>query len=294
MDEEESTGLPAVENEPAPEPEVEADEPATEGEGEETTEEEVEYDLGGGQKLKVSANATAKEVFEAAQKAFKDVEGNLTRKSQTVAEQAKSIEARAAALDKLSTLNDQVLDEFSRGRAVQRELEQLQKVDINALWQSQPDRARRVSDMISQKQAQLAGIVQNVNKIEGELSQGQVAETARRLEEGAREVERRIPGFAAKHASEVMEYAVSKGVPKEDAGRWAANPVVTEMAHKAMLFDRLQAKAKQAAKPAPTEAQAITTSKLKGGARQALDLNKDANRMTSEEWLKRRKQQLRA
>ena len=94
---------------------VDADDAEPDGEegeeGEEEAEEEVEYDLGGGQKIKVKANATAKEVFEAAQKAFKDVEANYTRMQQAVAEQAKSIQARAAAVQKLETLNGEALSE---------------------------------------------------------------------------------------------------------------------------------------------------------------------------------------
>lgn len=297
---EETTGQPPVETEaPEAEAEAEAPEEVTEPEGEETEEEapeEVEYDLGGGQRLKVAANASAKEVFEAAQKAFKDVEANFTRKNQDVAEKAKALEAREKAVERLSNLNDKVLDEFSRGRAVQRELEQLGKVDLNALWQSpnpqDRDQARRVSDRISQKQAELNAIVQNVSRIESELSTEQAQERARRLEEGKREVARRIPN-ADQVIDKVIEYAVSKGLPKEAASDWPANPLFTEMAWKAWMFDEAQAKAQKAAKPKPPQAQPVQTTRSTGG-RAKLDLNRDADKLSAEEWARRRNAELRA
>lgn len=291
---EDTTGQPPVETE-APEAEAEAEAPeqpeAEEVEGDEEAPEEVEYDLGGGQRLKVAANASAKEVFDVAQKAFKDVEASFTRKNQDVAEKAKSLEARERAVERLSTLNDKVLDEFSRGRAVQRELEQLGKIDLNALWQSKPDQARRVSDAISQRQAQLNAIVQSVSRIESELSTEQAQERARRLEEGKREVARRIPN-ADQVIDRVIEYAISKGLPKEAASDWPANPLFTEMAWKAWMFDEAQAKAQKAAKPKPQQAQPVQTTRSTGG-RVRLDLVRDADRMSSDEWLKRRNAELR-
>lgn len=269
---EESTAPEGVENQPAEieAPEVEAEEPASpegeEAEGEEqAVEEEVEFDLGGGQKVKFKANATAKEVMEEAQRAFKTVEGNYTKKQQTVAEQARAIEAEKQAVEKLRNLNGAALEEYSRGLSIKAEIEQLSKTDLQALWQSNPDQARRVSDRISQKQAEFQQVVQKVSQIEAEQAEAEAAQVASRLEAGKAEIEKRIPGFAEKHAADVVRYAIANGIPEKDAGNWPANPIVTQMAWKAMQFDALQAKAKQAAKPKPTEAQPIAPSGGKGG-----------------------------
>jgi hypothetical protein len=302
MADEESTAPEGVEDEElateTESPEEEALEPAADGDEEtdgedDDAEEEVEYDFGGGQKVRFPANATAKEVMEAAQKAFKDVEGNYTRKSQSVAEQAKAIEADRTAVEMLRNLNGAALEEYSRGLSVKKELEQLQRYDINALWQSKPDQARRVSDLLSQKQAQFQQIVNRVAQIESEQAQTEVAEVTRRSEEGKREVERRIPGFAEKHASELVKYAVSKGIPEGEAGNWSRNPTVTEMAFKAMQYDAMQAKAKAATKPRPATATPVPASRSKGGSHR-LDLNKDADKMSADEWARRRNAELRA
>lgn len=285
----ESTGQPPVETEVAPAPETEAPEPEAEieeTEGEEEAPEEVEYDLGGGQKVKFRADATAKEVLEQAQAAFKAVEGNWTKKHQSVAEQAKAIEAREQAVEKLAALNGEALETYARGTVLKQEIEQLQKIDLPKLWQSSPDQARRVSDTIARKQAEFSAVVNQVSEIEGKLSEAQQAEVSRRKEEGAREVEKRIPGFAEKHANEVMDYAVSKGIRKEDAANWALNPVFTEMAFGAMQYERMQAKAAEAARRKPVEATPVKPIQGTGGKP-----TKSLEDMTMDEYAAYRNQQ---
>lgn len=250
------TEAPAIEDTETQTPETEVEQPEAEaeegdgegGENQDEAEEEVEYDLGGGQKVKFKANATAKEVAEHAQKAFKEVEGSFTRKFQDVAERTKSLETREKVVEKLQTLNGAALQEFSRGQSVRSELEQLQKVDLNALWQSNPDQARRVSDALASKRAEFNDIVNKVSQLEGELTKTQEQEVSRRVSEGEAAVEKRIPGFKQKHLSEVIEYVVKEyGYPKDLAERsWARDPGGAVMAYKSMLYDRMQAQAKKA------------------------------------------------
>lgn len=264
-------------------PEADASEEGEEGE-EEAPEEEVEYDFGGGQKVKFKANATAKEVFEHAQKAFKDVEGSYTRKGQEVAELRKSLEAREKVVEKLTALNDEALNTYSRGLSVRQELEQLEQIDVNSLWQSNPDQARRVSDAISAKRAEFQNIVTKVNQLEGHLNQTQQAEIARRMDEGKQVIEKRIPGFATKHLPDVIEYvSTNYGIPKEIAARdWPLNPDTAQMAYKAMMYDRMQAQAKKAAKTpnAPNQPQPIVPMKGKGGSA----VRKDPSKMDMDEY----------
>lgn len=243
-----------------------AEEEADEGESEEGEEdegpEEIEYDFGGGQKVRFKADATAQEVFEEAQKAFKGVEGNFTRKSQEVAEQAKAIEERETVAEKLINLNGEALQTYSHGLALRTELEQLAQIDINQLWQSDPDQARRVSDTISAKQAEFQSTVAKVSQAEAAMTEAQATEIARRKEDGATLVQNRIKNFSE---SDLVDYAKSQGVSEQDAANWALNPIVAEMAWKAMELDKLKAKA-AGKQPAPKPAQAVKSMKAKGAA----------------------------
>lgn len=269
-----------------------ADEAGDEEGGEDQADEDIEFDFGGN-KFRAPKTAIPENIAVELDKFSKGIWSDYTRKSQGLSEQVKSIEAREKAVEKLSTLNNETLSVYSRGLAVRQELEQLSKVDLNALWQSDSDQARRVSDTISQKQAEFQSIVNRVQQLEGQLNQTQQQETARRMDDGKKEVERRVPGFAEKHLNEVVDYVVKAGVPKESAGDWPLNPIFTEFAYKAMLFDRLQAKAKQAAKPKPAQAQPVKPVATKGGSKPSLDLVKDADKLPVDEWVRRRNAQLR-
>ena len=234
------------------------------GEGAEAEVEEVELNFGG-DKIKVPKGAIPDEIVAKIGDFSKNLEAGYTKKFQTLAEQRQSVEAREQAVEKLQSLSDASLEKYSRGIAVRQELERLQKIDTRALWQSNPDQARRVSDDISRMNAEFQAIVNDVAKTESELSATQKAEQARLMEEGKREVERRIPGFAEKHLSAVTEYVVSKGLPKEEVANYGGNPLFTEMAWKAKQFDDLQAKATAATKPRPAAAQPVAPSGGKGG-----------------------------
>lgn len=235
-----------------------------EGEDNEEAEEEVEYDLGGGQKLKVKANATAKEVLETAQKAFKEVEASYTRKSQAVAEQAKSIAARAEAVQKLETLNGEALSEYSKGLQIKAELDRLNAVDLNAVWQSNPDQARMLSDRKAMLASEFNAVVNRVSQIEGTMTQAQQAEMARIESEGEALLEKRIKGFSQKVPEVVKYVSENYGIDAKHAESvWKRDPATAEMAFKAMMYDRMQAKA---AKPQPKLSNAKPIAPVKGAA----------------------------
>jgi hypothetical protein len=282
-------------------PEADAEEPDDVGgaddadsedgdEGEDNeADEEVEYDLGGGQKLKVKANATAKEVFEAAQKAFKDVEGNFTRKQQAVAEQVKSVQARAEAVQKLETLNGEALQEYSKGLNLRSDIEQLsQRVSQAkaAYEQAQynahldPETARRaadqyryLSDTLRDKQGDFQATVAKVAQLEAGMTQAQQAEMARIEAEGIATLEKRVKGFSQK-VPEIIDYVSSTyGIDKDHAAKvWKMDPATAEMAYKAMMFDRMQASSRKPGVKPSAAPKPVTAMKVAGAAKAAPDV----------------------
>jgi hypothetical protein len=232
-------------------PDVEAAADGTEGETEAEPVEEIEFDFGGNKK-KWAKGTPIEQIADELGQFTKGIWGDYTKKSQEVAESRKSLEAREQVVQKLSSLNDEALNTYSRGLAIKNELEQLSKIDMRALWQSNADQARQVSDTIAAKQAEFQQVVGRVSQLEGQMSQTQQQEVARRSDEGKQIVEKHIPGFATKHLPEVIDYVATYGISKEVAARdWPLNPATAVMAHKAMLYDRMQAQAKQAAKTPP-------------------------------------------
>jgi hypothetical protein len=223
----------------------------TSGDGEESEAEEepekLEFDFGGN-KLEVPKDAVAPEVAEALSKFSKDIWVDYTKKSQANAEAAKQLKARAEAMGKIESLGGEALDAFTKGKSIKAEIEQLLAVDMQSLWQSNPDQARQLSDRLSAKQAELNSIIRAVDQYESQLSEARQAELARQSEEGRQILDRKYKGFSTEIAPKLEAYAVTQGIPEDDAKMWAANPVVAEMAYKAMIYDQMQA----AKKPKPT------------------------------------------
>lgn len=226
------------------------DAPESEGEGDEQPE-EIEFDFGGN-KLRVPKGSVPEELAAKIDDFVKGTWSSATKRSQEVAERAKALEARERAVETLSTMSDDVLDTFTQAKQVKRELDQLEKVDINALWQSDPDRARRVSDAISQKRAEFEGLVKQVGQKEAALTEAQSKERARQVEFGRAEAEKIVKGFAEKVPA-VVDYVSNRfGLPKDALERdWPLNHATAVMAYESMLYRQMQAQAKKpASKPA--------------------------------------------
>jgi hypothetical protein len=250
--------------------------------GEEADESE-ELDIAG-TKLAIPKGALPAEARSKIEEIVRGFQGDYTRKTQDIADKAKALETREGVVQKLSTLNGDMLATYAKGLHLGQELQELRKIDAQALWQSNPDQARQLSDVIAAKQAELASTTAELNHKEHEFTQEQAKEAQRRSDEGRQLVERQIKGF---NAQELVDYAIKSGIPKAEAEKWPLNPTVTIMAHKAMMFDRMQAKA---TKPAPKAgAEPVTSAKAKGagGSRPALDLIRDADKISTEEWVRR-------
>lgn len=267
---------------------AESEDDAEESEDDEPEMEEFNF---GGDKMEVPKGTIPDDVAARLREFTEGTWQAATKRNQEVAEKSKAIEAREGAIERLETLNGDALEKFAKGLALQQEIEQLRNIDLNELWQSDQDQARRVSDHISQKQAEFQNISGEVAKAEQEFTKARQEETTRRIEEGKQLVERQIKGFNDK-APEVIEYATKNGVSKEDAELWAVNPVTAIFAYKAMMFDRMQAKAK---KPAPKKSAApVTPMKTKGtGGGRAFDPVRDADKMPMDQWVKQENARLR-
>lgn len=224
----------------------------TEGEDGEETVEEEELNIGG-DKLRFPKGSVPKEVVDKLSEFSKGLEASYTKKFQDVAESRKSIESRAQVLEKMQGMTGDLLKNYSMGEAIKQELAELSQVNIQQLWQSNPDQARQVSDLIAVKQSQFQQILNRVTQTEQQLEHQKVAEIERMDTEGKAVLEKRIKGFSQK-APEVVKYAVETyGIDRAEAERYGLNPVAAEAMYKAMLYDRMQS-ARTQTKPKPATA----------------------------------------
>lgn len=265
---------PEAEDEPT-EAEASTDDEATEGEDEAEEDDESavemrEFDFGGN-KLEVDASQIPAELADKIDEFTKGTWSDYTRKAQANAETAKSLATQQDAVAKLTELNGEALQTYSKGLQLRSEIEQLESVDLQSLWQSNPDQARRVSDTLAAKQAEFQSTIALVGQQENSVEQMQQSEIVRRTAEGTTALDQRIKNFSTEKVNDVIEYVTSRGMSQADAAGWALNPEVTEYAYKAMLFDRMQAKA---GKPTPTKAKPMKAIKSGGAATNSNDPSK--------------------
>lgn len=253
----------SLDEQETPEPSEETEETTEEPEPEESEPEEIEFDFGGN-KLNVKASEVPPEVAEKLDKFSKDIWSDYTKKSQANADTARSLQARATALETMAGLNGEALNAFSQGKGIKAEIEQLSQVDMQALWQDNPDQARQLSDRLSAKQAELQNIIQAVDQYEHQLSTARQAELERLSNEGRQVLDRKYKGFSSEIAPKLEAYAIKSGIPETEAKTWASSPVVAEFAYKAMLYDQMQA-AKQP-KVTPKPATPVAAMRNKGGS----------------------------
>ena len=260
----------------------------------EDTDEDVpeyrEYDFGG-KKFQVNKDALSDEQAEQFESYGKGLQSDYTKKTQDLAEQRKQIEAREQSAEKLLSLQGDTLDIYSKGLAIRQELAQLNEIDLNQLWQSNPDQARQISDAISQKTKEFNATVQQVSAKEGEMAHTKQADQQAREIEGEKTLNARIPQFTEKVGDVIDYFCKTYGADKKatEAG-WRSDPVVTELAYKAMMFDKMKAKVKKGSKVNPATATESKPVKGKGGRHKS---NTPTDKDSAKDWLAKRNAQLR-
>jgi hypothetical protein len=245
--------------------------------------EEVEFDFGG-KKLRIPKGSVPEEVAAELDRFTKGTWQDYTRKSQAVAEQAKALEAEKSAVQRLGSLENEKLENYARGLLLRQEVERLSQVDIEGLWQSNPDQARMLSDRLNMKQRELHSVASQVAAAEAAIEQertkateAETQQASRRAEEGRKAVVAQIKGFDedALVAYAAKTYGVTPEIAK---AQWPHNPAGAVVAWKAMQYDRMQANAAKAAKPTPTPASPIVPIKGKAATRA------DPNQMSDDEY----------
>lgn len=291
--------------EPETEETPEGDDPEADGEQEEGEAEEDEEaaevemtDINfGGNKLEVPKEQLeqfpelGKKVQEFAENTWRD----YTKGKQEVTETAASQKEQQAALDKMESIQGDMLETYSQGLQLQKDIAQLQQMQrpttqqMDDLYRTAPDQYRRVSDQladvdrqITAKQAEFQSTINQVGQFETDFDTAQQAELDRRTTEGTATLDRKIKNFSAQHAPDVVQYAIDHGIPEADAKQYSLNPTVTEMAYKAMMYDRMQTK-KVAPKPKTAK---VTPIKAPKGAGRATAKTNDVSTMSDAQFAK--------
>lgn len=213
-------------------------------------------------------------------------QADYTRKTQEVAEQRKALES---ALSEFQQASEAETNAKAALVAIDAVLEQYKAVDWDAWVNSDPQGAQAAWIKYQQ-------LIQNRTTADEQYRTARTAretqaqrELAKRIELGTAELQRAIPDWSADKAKAILSVGTNYGFSTEELSALTDHRAILVL-HDAMKWREQQATAKKAAKVA-TQQQIKPAAKVKGkptAAPAGLD-----DRLSADEWLRRRNEQLR-
>ncbi len=212
-------------------------------------------------------------------------QSDYTQKTQSVAEQRKSLELQAAALTQQQELQQQHFEDVAQIKALDQQLEQYNALNWPELYQTDVGQAASLDHQKRELESHRQQTVNRLNQNQANALESQRAEHARVVEEGQKVLRKEIDNWTPERAQSIAAYGVSQGL-NERAVASITDPVHVKLIDKAMKYDELVAKQKAAAPKAEPPKSAV---KVKGKRAAA---KKDPDKMSTEEWLKMRNSQI--
>jgi hypothetical protein len=232
---------------------------------------EIELNIAGNIR-KFSAKASAKEVAQDLQIAADQMWQAHTRRSQEVADRDKSIKARAEALDKIQTYDDEAFKLYAAAKSYDETAAALEQQLAQIDRRHDPDGYRFASDdLVRYRQAAQQAKVALSDR-ETMAANVRAAELQRTREAGRVAVQKALGKSFDENA--VIDYASkSYGIDRKAlAETWPDNPAVTQMAYKAMRWDQMQEKGRASKQPQPKQPEPVRARAKKGAPTTAADL----------------------
>ena len=215
------------------------------------------------------------------------MQGDYTKKTQEVAEQRKAAEARMAEVEKAYQTSQEVLQARAVMLNMDDQLKQYEGVNWQQLEAEDPMAAMSHWRQYQQLQQQRSQVAQYLDKTHTELSEKTAQETDKRLRETRAFAEKELKGWTPELDSKITEFAIKDLGFTTEALRGAYSPQVYKTLYLAHIgHAALQKQAAAPKTPAPA-AQPLTKVAARANPVSGLD-----DRLSHDEWLKRRNQQV--
>ncbi len=215
------------------------------------------------------------------------MQADYTRKTQEVSELRKSVEARQAEAEQQFNVSQDVLEARAALMVHDNQLQQFENTNWQQLENDDPVAAMsawRQYQQLKETRGQIAGYL---NEQQTQRSAQAEQATANRLRETREFAEKNIPGWTPEIDAKIANFAISELGQSVDTLKAAYSPNVYKTLHLAWLGHQVLQKKTTAPKPV---ASAQPLSKVTARANPpptGLD-----DRLTSDEWLKRRNAQV--
>lgn len=213
---------------------------------------------------------------------------DYTRKTQEVAEQRKTVEAKMAEAQAAYQTSQEVIEARAVAHHIDSQLKQYENVNWNALENEDPMEAMRHWRQFQQLQQQRGQVAQYLDKTQNELSEKAAQETDKRLRETRAFAEKELKGWSPELDNKITEFAIKDLGFTVDSLRGAYSPQVYKTLYLAHLGHIALQKQTAAPKPSAPAAQPLTKVTTRANPPPSgLD-----DRLSMDEWTKRRNAQL--
>ena len=207
--------------------------------------EDVEIDVAG-DKFKFPKTLT--EQAQRIQQKVKDLEAGVTRKFQEAAEVRKAVEQERELTQFVGKLTATQTDLIADLRATQRELEQLQGLNVMQLHETDPVAASRVTARLVQLQSAQQQINARLNDAANQLRQAEAQYRSQAAERGLAQLQKLVPNLNDATKQELLSYINQRQLtPEGRAALWDAEVVAAF--HDAKKYREMMASKPVAKKP---------------------------------------------
>lgn len=221
-------------------------------------------------------------------------QSDYTKKTQAIAETQKALESEKTQIQQAREAVAKYGAEIGQLYNIDAQLQRYKDTDWTKLETEQgpAEAARQFREYNLLKDARNGVFSALQQKQEAEALETQRA-TAKRFEEGKAAVAKEIPGWSNELAEKLNGYGVENGFSLDELTASITEPRYVKMLHKAYLYDQAVAKQKASRKAETPEAEPVT----QVGSRKSpvrFDPVTSAKSLDTDDWIKRRNQQLAA
>ena len=182
---------------------------------------------------------------------------DYTRKTQTVAEERRAIEAERQQLVVQRQFQQQHVQAVAKVIAIDEQLGKYQALDWNGLTDADPVQAMKLERQMRELQQQRTQIIGGIEQANAQQTQAQQQAIARQRQEAVAQLQRDIKGFGTPEvAKELYETGTRYGIKQDE---WANldDPRLYRLIDIARKYDKLVAQKTTEAKPKAPEVKPI-------------------------------------
>ncbi|MDB5439972.1 MAG: hypothetical protein JWM33_2399 [Caulobacteraceae bacterium] len=213
------------------------------------------------------------------------MQADYTRKTQELAHERRALESERSQ-------HEQASHETAHLRAgltaIDHQLAGLQDLDWNRIWQEQPEHAQELRGQLEELVQARGAILHGLEQWDQHRTLSEQHHHARRVQDGHQVLSRQIEGWSPELATRLGDFAQTEFDVTPEELRQVVDPRLVKLLHAAYVGTanrKLNARAQRHA-----QAQQSRPAATVGGGAPAV---KDPNRMSTDEWMRHRSQQLR-